>query len=202
MANRVAPYGLVPHEYLNGAKWTGQARTYFIPSTDNNAFAIGDPVVLSGTGSSAGVPAVTLATAGSTNLVLGPIVGIGGAAYGGAIGVNPLGNQYTTIIPATKTVGYHVMVADDPWIIFAVCDGAAGTPFAATDIGLNCSLASGANNGYISTWTLDNTTEATTAALQMKLLGLLQTPDNAFGVNAQWLCLINQHQFKATVAGV
>lgn len=202
MANRVAPFGLAPHEYLNGAKWVGACRTYYIPSSDGNAFAIGDPVVLSGTGSSAGVPAVTLATAGSTNLVLGSIVGVGGKAFGGAIGVNPLGNQDTTVIPATKTVGYHVMVADDPWIVYAVMEDSAQSALAVTDIGLNISLKAGTNNGYQSAWVLDQSTKATTAALQMKIIGLLQQADNAVGTAAVWLCLINQHQYKGTVAGV
>ena len=134
-------------------------------------------------------------------MVLGPIVGMGGKAYGGAIGVDPV-SQDRIVIPATKTKNYYVIVADDPNLIFAVREGASGTPFAAADVGLNCSLVAGTNNGYISTWVLDNTTEATTAALQMKLLGLRQTPDNAFGLNAVWLCLINQHCFKAVVAGV
>jgi hypothetical protein len=69
-------------------------------------------------------------------------------------------------------------------------------------VGLNCSLVAGTNNGFISTWVLDNTTEATTAALQMKLLGLRQVSGNAFGVNAEWLCQINQHCFKPVVVGV
>lgn len=201
MANTNKPMGLSPHSYLNGAPWSGQARTYFIPSTDGNAFAIGDPVVLAGSADANGVPTVTLATAGGANLVTGAIVGMGGKAYGGAIGVGPL-TQDTTIIPATKTVGYYVMVADDPYIIFAIREDYAGTPLAATDVGLNASLKAGTNNGYTSTWVLDNATEATTAALQLKLLGLVQRSDNAFGIGAEWLVLINDHSFKAPVAGV
>lgn len=202
MANRVAPMGLSPHSHLNGAKWNGQAKTYYIASTDPNAFAIGDPVVLAGSADANGVPSVTLATAGGANLVLGPIVGMGGKAYGGAIGVNPLGNQDTTVIPATKTVGYYVLVADDPSIIFSVCEDSSGTPFTAAEVGLNCSLKAGTNNGYVSAWVLDNSTEATTSALQMKILGLEQASDNALGLNARWLCLINNHCFKASQAGI
>lgn len=202
MANPVAPFGLQPVSHLLGLRWNMAARTYFIPSTDTNAYAIGDPVTIAGSADSNGVPTCVLATAGTTNTVLGPIVGMGGKAYGGAIGVNPLGNQDSTIIPATKTVGYYVMVSDDPYVIYAVAEDNGGTPFAATEVGLNCSLKAGTNNGYISTWVLDNSTEATTAALQMKLLGLQQTPGNAFGINAIWLCLVNQSPFKATVAGI
>lgn len=201
MANRNAPFGLKPVSHLQGI-WNGQGRTYFIPSTDINAYAMGDPVTLGGTSDGAGVPTVTLATAGSTNLVLGSIMGMaGGKVFGGAIGVNPLGNQDATIIPATKTVGYYVEVADDSNIIFQVMEDFAGTPLTATEVGLNASLKAGTNNGYISQWVLDNGTEATTAALQLKLLGLAQLPNNAFGIGAVWNVMINQHCFKAVVAG-
>lgn len=202
MANPNAPFGLSPVSHILGVPWNGAARTYSIPAADTNAYAIGDPVVIAGSADANGVPTCILATAGTTNPVLGAIVGMGGKAYGGAIGVNPLGNQDTTIIPATKTVPYYVMVADDPWIIFAIREDHTGTPLAAADVGLNVSLKAGTNNGYTSTWVIDNATEATTAALQLKLLGLQQTRDNAFGVDAIWLVLINQHCFKATVAGI
>ena len=53
MANANKPMGLSPHSYLNGATWNGQARAYYIASTDPNAFAIGDPVTLAGSGDAA-----------------------------------------------------------------------------------------------------------------------------------------------------
>jgi hypothetical protein len=201
MANTNAPFGLKPVGHLL-AGWKGQGRTYYIPSTDVNAFAMGDPVVLAGGADSAGVATVTLATAGTTNLVVGAIMGMaGGKVYGGAIGVNPLGNQDALIIPATKTVGYYVEVADDPFTIFHVMEDYAGTPWTAAEVGLNASLKSGTNNGFISGWVLDNGTEATTSALQMKLLGLAQLPNNVYGIGAIWNCVINNHCYKASSAG-
>lgn len=201
MPNAVAPFGLRPSSHLMGV-WHGHGRTYHIPSSNGSVFAIGDPVMLSGGADANGVPSIVLATAGTTNLVLGSVMSAGGKVFGGAAGVNPLGNQDLTVIPATKTADYYVIVADDPYIIFQIQEDGAGTPFAATEVGLNCSLKAGTNNGYTSTWVLDNATEATTAALQIKLLGLAQRPNNAYGINAVWNCLINQHAFKATVAGV
>lgn len=199
MANPNAPFGLRAVRYLNGANWTGKGRMYHIRSDDGSAYAIGDPVVLNGNSDANGVPDVTLATAGSTNLVLGPILGMGGLKYGGP-GADP-SSLDTIVIPATKTKDYYVMVADDPMIIFHVREGASGTAFVAGDAGNNVSLVAGTNNGYISTWRIDNTTEASTAALQMKMLGLAQLPGNQFGYNAIWECLINQHCYKYIVAG-
>lgn len=202
MPNINAPAGLVPVSNKLGQQWAGQATTFYIPSTDTNAYAIGDPVALAGSADAAGVASVTLATAGGANLVLGAIVGMGGRAFGGAIGVNPTGNQDTTIIPANKTVGYYVMVVDDPYAIFQIQEDATQTALAATDVGNNISLKAGVNNGFISTWVIDQSTKATTSTLQMKLLGLAPIPGNNLGTAAVWNCMINNHFFKAGTTGV
>lgn len=200
MANLNAPFGLAAVSHLMGA-YRGQGRTYSIPSSDPNAYAIGDPVTLGGGADANGVPTCVLATAGGANLVLGAIVGIGGKAFGGAIGVNPLGNQDTTIIPATKTANYYVLVEDDPYVIFQCMEQYTGTALTAAEVGLNASLVAGTNNGYLSAWAIDNAGEATTSTLQVKLLGLAQIPGNAFGIGAIWNVLINQHCYKAGSTG-
>ena len=195
--------GLSPVQYLNGSPWNGQARMYYIPSTDTVAYAIGDPVDIGGSADSNGVASVVKATAGNNsgaNMVLGAIVSAGGTKYGSAL-ADP-GNLDTIIVPATKTKSYYVMVADDPNIIFQVQEGGTATALAAAQVGLNIDLASGANNGYLSGWVLDNAVTSTGNGLQMKLLGLRQSSDNAFGAYAKWLCQINLHRLKSGVAGV
>lgn len=200
MANVNKPSGLVPVAYLSGAPWSGQCRMYCIPSTDNNAFAVGDPMVLAGSADANGVATVTLASAGSTNQVLGALVsGAGGTVYGGAFGVP---QESPIVIPATKTRAYYVGVADDPNIIFEVQEIGTGTVFTAAEISLNCSLVSGTNNGYVSGWLLDNSTETTTSTLQMKILGLAIRTDNAFGQYAKYLCLINNHCYRPGQTGL
>jgi|ERR1035437_1698963 hypothetical protein len=206
MANVNRPAGLSPVQYLNGSPFNGQGHTYYIPSTDTNAYAIGDPMMFAGSADARGVASVTVATAGTTNMVLGSLLGMGGTVNGATF-ADPT-NLNTTIIPATKTQGYYVMVADDPNIIFEVQEIGTGTVFTAAEVGLNCSLvaSAGANNtghnGFVSGWLLDNSTEATTAALQMRILGLAQRSDNVFGQYAKYLCLINNHAFKAGQAGL
>lgn len=198
MANNNAPAGLVPVEYLSGAPWNGKARRYHIPSSDGNAYAIGDPVTLNGTGDGQGVPGVVLATAGSG--LVGAIVSAGGLTYGG-MSADPT-NLNTTVIPATKTKDYYVLVADDPNIIFEVQEIGTGTALTAAEIGKNANLVAGANSGYQSGWLLTNSTEANTSTLDVKLMGLRQIPGNAFGAYAKWNVLINNHLYRTGITGL
>lgn len=202
MANANKPAGLVPVKYLNGAPWNHKGRTYCIPSTDNNAFAVGDPVVIAGSADANGVPTITLATAGTGNQVLGAIVGGAGAlSYGSMEGIPA---DSPIVIPATKTRAYYVTVADDPNIIFEIQEDNDASDLAAADTGLNCNLISGANNGYISGWQLDSSSKAAGATLQVRLLGLAQyvNGQNAFGTDAKWWVLINNHCYRVGQAGL
>lgn len=196
MANANKPSGLVPVKYLNGSPWNQGGRVYCIPSTDVNAFAIGDPVVIAGSADANGVPTITLATAGTANQVLGALVsGAGAPGYGQQYGVPA---ESPLLIPATKTRDYYVLVADDPNTIFEIQEDNDSSSLAAADTGLNCNLISGSNNGYISGWQLDSSSKASGATLQVKLLGLAQYVGglNVFGTDAKWWVIINHHCFR------
>lgn len=200
MANADRPSGLSPVQYLNGAPWNGQARTYCIPQTDDtNPYAIGDPVVLAGSADSRGVPTITLATAGTGNSVLGAIVSMGGGTYAG-VHADP-NDLNTIVVPATKNRDYYVMVADDPNIVFEIQEVSGGTALTAAEVSLNANLISGTNNGYVSGWEVNNSGETTTATLQLKLLMLAQRQDNAFGEHAKWWVLINNHCYRIGQVG-
>lgn len=201
MANANTPFGLRPLEYLGGAAYNGQGRVYCIPDTDDtNVFAIGDPVTLAGGADAAGVATVTLMTPGSA--LVGVIVGFAGSVYGGAY-VDPNANQLT-VVPATKSRNYYPLVCDDPNIIFEVQEIGTGTQLTAAEVGLNCNLVSGTNNGYVSGWLLTNSTEAGTSTLDCKLLGLVQRPGatNVFGAYAKWKVLLNNHLYRGGITGV
>lgn len=200
MANTNAPSGLAPVRYLSGAPWNGQARLYCILQANGSAYAIGDPVTAGGSADDNGVPNVVLATAGTGNQVTGVIVSAGGITNGGFM-ADPT-NLNTTVIPATKTKNYYVMVVDDPNVIFEIQEGGAGAALTKADIMNNFNLLSGTNSGYLSGWALDNASAANTATLQLKLLGLAQRKDNTFGAYAKWLVKINNHTFGAGTAGV
>ena len=200
MANADRKMGLSPIEYLDGSPYNGKARMYYIPSSDGNAYAIGDPVALGGSADAAGVASVVLATAGAGNPVLGAIVGFG-TTYGASL-IDPTTLGTSTVIPATKTKGYYVLVSDDPDIVYEVQEGGVGAALAATNVSLNCDLVAASNSGYLSQWALDNATTGTGATKQVQLLGLVQRPGNAFGAYAKWKVRINNHPYKAGVAGV
>lgn len=200
MANVNAPSGLSPVAYMDGSSWSMMGRAYFIPSTDTNAYAIGDPMAAVRNSDTFGTMAATLATAGSGNAILGALM---------AIGINRTGpwvdprNLSTIIAPATKTVGYYALIADDPSILFEIQEGGSGTALAATTgAGMNVNLKSGTNNGFLSGWTFDNATTGTGSTIQLKLIGLAQRTDNTFGANAKWLVRINNHFYSAGTAGI
>lgn len=201
MANANRPMGLSPLEYLDGSPYNGKARMYFIAQGDTNAYAIGDPVALSGSADARGVAGVTLATAGAGNPVLGAIVGAGGVVYGGSQ-MDPATTGNSTVIPATKTKDYYVLVSDDPNIVYEMQEGGVGSALAAANVSQNTNLIAAANNGFQSQWVFDNGATGTGATLQVQLLGLVQRLDNDFGTYAKWKVRINVHPFKAGTAGV
>lgn len=204
MANVTRPQGLSPFTYLNGNPWNGMGRVYYIASGDTNAYAIGDPVKTStGAADTNGVQAVTLAIAGDGNVLRGVIVSMGGTVEGAMYG-DP-NNLNITVIPATKTYGYYVMVCDDPDVLFLCQEfsGSGSTNFTAADVGKNCNLKAGTNNGFVSAWVLDDTAaSSTTSTRQVRLMGIQRTPDNTFGNFCKWIVRINNHELNGAVAGV
>lgn len=193
MANADRPSGLSPVKHLTGAPYNGQANLYVILAADTNAYAIGDPVTLSSSGGNdLGYPAVTLATAGSGNAILGAIVGIGSGVAEGAM-FNPSDLDNTTRPDAAQSDDWYVLVADSPDLIFEVQEADGGTAFTKSNVGGLANLASGDNNGFQSGWELSQTAVAADAEGQVQLLGLARTADNDFGDHAKWLVKINAH---------
>lgn len=201
MPNTSKISGLTPVKYLSGADWDGRATPYSVATAEGNILSIGDPVKLSGTGDAFGIPGVVQATAGAA--AVGVIVGIGTNRRGPFIDPNNL-----TLIqaPATKLVTYYALVVDDPFVIFEVQEGGAGTALAATDIGQNIDfLAAAPGTGVrVSQFTIDNNAHDTTSTRNCRLFSLAQYPEgqNSFGAFAKWWVLINNHQYKAGVTGV
>lgn len=196
MANSNRPSGFAPVKNILGSTFVGQVNVYFIASTDGNAFAIGDPVASSGDGDANGVPGITIGVAGSA--WRGVAVGFGRYE---TLMADP-SNLDSVIVPSTKTHSYYALVCDDPFTIFEVQEIGTGTQFTSAEIGLNCNGVAAANNGYLSGWMLDNSTEAATSTLNVKLLGLARRADNAFGAYAKWLVMINNHELKSGSTGV
>lgn len=206
MSNIARKGGLAPLEYLDGNAWEGKARMYSILASDASAYAIGDPVTVAGTSDANGVAAIKIATAATS--ILGAIVGFGGAYYGGVQAVP--GQLESSVIPASKTRNYYVLVSDDPNIVYEieeVATGVAMTTLLASAAGtcpmfLNYNLLPGANTGYASGWTLDNTSGGVLATKQVQVLGLVQRVDVVLGASAHWKVRINNHVWNTGVTGV
>jgi len=92
-------------------------------------------------------------------------------------------------------------VLDDPNQLFMVQASGAVTK---ADIGKNADVVgtTGSDVNGISAMELDSATIANTAALNLKIVGLSASPDNAFGTNAVVVVKINEHMYgSAGVAG-
>lgn len=190
MANANTPFGLKPVRDASGQPYNGALVQYYVPASDGTALYIGDPVVKAGSADAAGVPSVTRAAAG------GPISGV-------VMGFLPDGTTNMVGYRAASTAGY-VLCAADPDTMFVIQEDGVGGAIAAADIGLNASLIAAAGNAYTkrSGFMLDTSTKATTATLELKIMGILQKPDNALDTNAKVLVKINNHTDSNAVAGV
>lgn len=212
MANINKVSGLSPVRYLSGANWDGRGHLYHIDSGDTGAYYVGDPV-----GLKAGVATIAGEDVGLQTLTVAPV---GGTCVGVilAVGVNARGGPYInpndlskTSAPATKTVPYYALVADDPMTVFEIQEQGSGSRFtvAATSKNANFALAAPATGVVVSGAYLDDgTAAATTSTYNLKLLGLSQKIDsssglyNTYGLYAKWLCLLNNHYYLAGRTGV
>ena len=107
--------------------------------------------------------------------------------YPGSINVTSAGS----ISGSTNIDAY---IYDDPYMLFeAQCDGT----IAKTDIGKNTDtvLTTGSTVNGLSKNEIDDSTEATTAGLQVKIIGITKDPENddASSANANWYVMFNEH---------
>jgi hypothetical protein len=191
MANPSIPNGLVPVRSLTGAPYNGAVNLYSVPSGDATLIGIGDLVKIAGTSqviNDVTYPDVARAATGDV-------------FAGVCTGVLPVTRDSTVYREAS--VQRVIMVADDPNLLFEVQESAAGTAFTANDIGLNANIvvANASTVTGLSATTLDNSTEATTNTLDVKIVGLKNAPNNAVGESAKWIVRINRHLYANQVAG-
>lgn len=204
MANLVAPRGFVPSRYLDGSAWNGAVNMYWVPSTDNNQYNPGDAVKSAAGGDANGIPQIVKAA--GTDTVRGVIIGIlvANPNNPSLVGINlDLTVQNT---PSTgKTHDYYMLICDDPTVIYAIQDDGlnAGTTVAtACNKNASFTVANPTSPRQNSAEVILSSSIATTAGLNLKLMGLLQVPNNAYGANATWLVRWNQHELMGNTAGV
>jgi hypothetical protein len=173
-------------------------------STYATALFIGDPVTLVAGGSNASE--ITVPGAGTFPPGTLPNVEVG-AAGGPIVGsivafaANPddLSKNYSPA--STEAV---VFVADDPDLIFEIQEASGGTALTAADVGLNASFVAGTGSTStgMSGYELDNSTEATTAGLELKIIAMSNKTGNAIGEHCVWEVKINDHSYAHAAAGI
>ena len=190
MANIDKAFGLRPIGNLSA---TGAQKQYGYQIADNQAGTIfqGDLVVLTGGFISRFLPASHTAAVGVFN----------GCNYNDPTTGKP---TFSNFYPGSVNITSGQIsadVLDDPNQLFLVqCD--AG--FVAADVGKNADVigTGGSTTNGISTMELNSATLATTAALNLKVVGLYNDVNNAFGTNAVVVVKINEHVYGSTgVAG-
>ena len=190
MANIDKAFGLRPIGNLSA---TGAQKQYGYQIADNQGGTIfqGDLVVLTGGFISRFLPASHTAAVGVFN----------GCSYIDPTTGKPTFKNY---YPGSVNITSGKIIADvldDPNQLFLVqCD--AG--FVAADVGKNADvIGTGGSTTYgISTMELNSATLATTAALNLKVVGLYNDVNNEYGTNAVVVVKINEHVYGSTgVAG-
>jgi hypothetical protein len=165
---------------------------YSHAAADATALFVGDPVKISGTASTInGITTPDVIRAATGDVVCGVVVGI-----------NPVSRD-TPLFGAASTA-YQVFVDDDPNSLFEIQDVNSGTPLTVNDVGLNANFLAAAGNTFTGTsgFTLDNTTEATTNTLDLKLVSLVNRVDiNNADTPLRFLVRINRHLHANQVAG-
>lgn len=190
MANIDKAFGLRPIGNLSA---TGAQKQYGYQIADNQAGTIfqGDLVVLTGGFISKFLPGSHTAAVGVFN----------GCNYNDPTTGKP---TFSNFYPGSVNITSGQIsadVLDDPNQLFLVqCDGG----FVAADVGKNADVVGtgGSTTSGISAMELSSSTLANSPALNLKVVGLYNDVNNAFGTNAVVVVKINEHVYgSAGVAG-
>lgn len=199
MANSNTPFGLRPVSNAYSAPFSDGVRQYYHDSGNGTAIFVGDLVTATG------------ATTFFNGQIFPNVVqGATGDVFQGVC-VGVLQDTRDSLVYCAASTGRIILVNDDPNALFEAQQVTGGTPLTANDIELNVNVVVGSGNttyGY-SGMTLDNTTEAGTNTLDLKIVGMPMRPDNdpgsAVGTGSdasKFYVRINRHRMVNQVAGV
>jgi len=212
MANVNAPFGLRPVKHIDGSTWNQQVQMFYVPSTNGEAFYLGDLVEVEASGDViTGTPGVNLyGTRGQTSNsgdVLGVVVGFskkaGNASQGNPVGADP-DNLNIIYVPATKTADYYLHVCVDPTVVYeAQTDTIATTAF-----NKNTTVAIGAAptapNNVSQTYAVGSAAN-TTNTFPLAIVGAPQRVNNELvspGTNAKIYVMLNTPYLRPGRTGV
>ena len=174
MANLDNPSGLQPYGKIY------PPNPYLLTASYATALLHNDPVVQVAAGT------IERATAGAGNQVLGSVAGFWLEGTGPQL-----------YFPASTAGTWTVYVFDNPNQEFRIQEDGDTTPLTAAARGAAADLiiAAGNTNTGISKAEIDSDTLAQTANCQLRLIGLVDDPNNAFGAYAEWRVRIHYHDF-------
>lgn len=195
MANLDGPFGLVPYKSLHGGPVT-PANEYAIASGYSSNIFTGDPVKLVAGG---GIEVAAAGDAGITGV-------FAGVEYTDTDG-NVVFKKYWPASTATlNSEDAKASVYDDPDLLYLVQADDDGTALTKADIGQNADLLAGTGSTTFgqSRYELDQSTKGTSAALQVRIMGLHTSPDNAFEStgNTKLIVRINEARNDLNSAGI
>lgn len=198
MANVDRPSGLTPVKNISGAPWNGQTNMYLFKAATGTAVFIGDLVKLAGSAGVEGTDTVVngIDVVGMPNITQSAA---GDLHVGVVVGFLPNQDNLTQRHrPASQA--RIALVADDPNTIFEIQEVSGGTALTADEVGLNANVVvgTGSTTTGLSGSELSNSSEASTADLDLKIIGLSPRPDNAIGEHAKWLVKINTHSYASS----
>ena len=181
MANTDRPRGAIPIRRLDGGACL-PANPYSVDASNATAIFIGDFVKLEADGN--------VAPAAAGDRILGVCMGVLG-------GYDNLGTRHL----AATTAG-DILVNDDPDTISELQEDDGGTALTAAARGALTDIVAGAGSATtgISAHELNQDAVEVTSG-QLRLLRLVNRENNAYGDNADWEVMVNEHEFTQT-AGV
>lgn len=154
-------------------------RAFYVPATDANEMAIGDPVIVTSNGSNSAK--VTTATceyeAGTLREVALATAGDGNRWTGAIVGIDPESATDSSQRTRSASTAAVVYVETHPRHVYeAKIEGTA----TATMVNLNAVLKSGSISGGLSGWVINNSTDvpAADASNQVRIVGISRDPKN------------------------
>jgi len=179
-------YGFVPVGHLLMGNYNGKTRRYVVDAANTPGIFKGDLVMIQADGN------IGAATAG-----IGlACIGVAQAFY------TSTGTPIAAGYLAASTAGL-VDVIDDPYVIFRVQEDGAGTSLFGDATGVGATADHVIGTGDTTTGISGHTLNSDSTDAQLKVLGLYKVEGNAWAdTYTEIEVLINEHHYKAAVAGV
>ena len=192
MPNVSRANGLRPVRRMAAGGSPMQVEQFAVLASDGTALFVGDAVKSAGTADANGLQAVTRVT-GNTDLPMGVVVG----RIPDYTNLNNPGGYRAASTAAT------LFVLADPDQVYEIQANAATV---IADVGLNVGLTftAGSSTTGLSGMQADLSTKATTATLPLKIVGVVQRPDQDMADSSNWKLLVtlNTNNFSGNTAGV